>query len=155
MSPSQAVKTCFAKYYTFSARASRSEFWWFVLFLAIISSLVQSYVQSGNGTISIKFGLNFFLSTEAHWMENLFTLITFVPFIAALTRRLHDIGASGWRGLGYFAIIALVIASFFILPWQISAFALLIMLIIGIYFLASKSDTGPNKYGPNPYEVTP
>ncbi|MDA7966106.1 DUF805 domain-containing protein [Ruegeria sp.] len=153
MNLGEAVKTCFTKYYTFSGRASRSEFWWFVLFLAVISSLIQSYVQSGNGTISVKIGLNFYLSTEAHWLENLFTLTTLVPFIAALTRRLHDIGTSGWRGLGFFALLALIIASFFVLPWQISAFALLIAVAIGLFFLSRKSDHGTNQYGPNPYEV--
>ena len=153
MNPSQAVKTCFAKYYTFSGRASRSEFWWFVLFLSIISSVIQSYVQSGNGTISIKFGLNFFLSTEAHWLENVFTLVTFVPFIAALTRRLHDTGLSGWRGLGFVAILAATLASFFILPWQVSAFVLFVVLVISMFFLTRKSDHGTNQYGPNPYEV--
>ena len=153
MSPSQAVKTCFAKYYTFSGCASRSEFWWFVLFLSVISSVIQSYVQSGDGTLTIKFGLNFFLSTEAHWLENLFTLVTFVPFIAVFTRRLHDSGTSGWRGLGYLAMLALIVASFFVLPWQISAIVLLIALVIGIFFLSRNSDHGTNQYGPDPYEV--
>ena len=31
MGPIQSLKSCFAKYATFEGRASRSEFWWFVL----------------------------------------------------------------------------------------------------------------------------
>ena len=32
-----SIKTCFNKYAVFSGRASRSEFWWFALFILIIS----------------------------------------------------------------------------------------------------------------------
>ena len=42
-----AVKTCFSKYADFSGRASRSEYWWFVLaevIVLIVASLVHEYV---------------------------------------------------------------------------------------------------------------
>ena len=32
MTFAQSIETCFRKYATFKGRASRSEFWWFVLF---------------------------------------------------------------------------------------------------------------------------
>ena len=34
----QAIGTCFRKYVTFSGRAARAEFWWFVLLWAIVSA---------------------------------------------------------------------------------------------------------------------
>lgn len=33
----QAISTCFAKYATFSGRASRPEFWWFFLLQLLVS----------------------------------------------------------------------------------------------------------------------
>ena len=33
-----AIKTCFRKYADFSGRASRSEYWYFALFIALVST---------------------------------------------------------------------------------------------------------------------
>ncbi len=63
----------------------------------------------------------------------LFQLVMFLPGLAALSRRLHDTGKSGW----YFLLILIPI---------IGAIILLI-------FLASDSQEGPNKWGPNPKGV--
>lgn len=71
----ESIKVCLGKYADFSGRASRPEYWWFVLFI-IGGSLAASLV--GN----IVYGL--------------FTLATLLPSIAAATRRLHDTGRSGW-----------------------------------------------------------
>jgi uncharacterized membrane protein YhaH (DUF805 family) len=70
-----SIKVCFAKYADFNGTASRSEYWWFVLFL-IVASLV--------------------LSAIGPLVSGLFTLGTIVPSIAAATRRLHDTQRSGW-----------------------------------------------------------
>ena len=35
----QAISTCFSKYVTFQGRARRSEFWWWVLFIVIGSTI--------------------------------------------------------------------------------------------------------------------
>ncbi|WP_349679213.1 DUF805 domain-containing protein [Rhodoferax sp. UBA5149] len=34
----ESIKICFAKYADFSGRASRSEYWWFVLFTLLVSA---------------------------------------------------------------------------------------------------------------------
>jgi uncharacterized membrane protein YhaH (DUF805 family) len=73
-----AIKTCFTKYADFSGRASRSEYWWFVLFIIIVS-LATSFIST---TLSA-----------------LFTLATIVPSLAAAARRLHDSDRSGWMQL--------------------------------------------------------
>jgi len=46
----EAVKTCFNKYAEFKGRASRSEFWWFVLFYAI-ANLVANAISDKVGSI--------------------------------------------------------------------------------------------------------
>lgn len=71
----ESIKVCFNKYVDFSGRASRSEYWWFVLFVFL--------VQLGLGLFS-------------NWLALIFLLATLLPQIAAATRRLHDTGRSGW-----------------------------------------------------------
>ncbi len=71
----QAVKTCFTKYADFSGRAKRSEYWWFVLFIVIVSLVLSMFSQVLSG---------------------IFSLAVFVPSIAAAARRLHDTNRSGW-----------------------------------------------------------
>ena len=77
----ESVKTCFSKYADFSGEASRSEYWWFQLFgwLALL----------GAALISQKLGL-----------VVIFGL--FLPKLSVTTRRLHDLGRSGWWQLIYF-----------------------------------------------------
>jgi len=71
----ESIKVCFAKYADFSGRASRPEYWWFILFI-ILGGLAISLV-----------------SRE---LSGLFTLGTLLPSIAAAARRLHDTNRSGW-----------------------------------------------------------
>lgn len=71
-----AVKTCFTKYVGFDGRATRSEYWWWVLFMVLVS---------------VALGL-----LNLGMIGNLFSLATLLPSIAVGARRLHDIGKSGW-----------------------------------------------------------
>jgi uncharacterized membrane protein YhaH (DUF805 family) len=70
-----AITTCLTKYANFDGRASRSEFWWFLLFQVLVI-LVLSMMLSFVGTIA--------------------SLILLLPGLGAAVRRLHDIGKSGW-----------------------------------------------------------
>jgi uncharacterized membrane protein YhaH (DUF805 family) len=78
----QAIKTCLNKYATFSGRATRSEYWYFFLFLVTVN-IVASVLDS---TI---FGAMPVLYLIA-------TLALLVPSIAAGVRRLHDTDKAGW-----------------------------------------------------------
>lgn len=71
----ESIKVCFTKYADFNGTASRSEYWWFVLFI-VVASMVLSML----GSI----------------LSGLFALGTLIPSIAAATRRLHDTQRSGW-----------------------------------------------------------
>jgi uncharacterized membrane protein YhaH (DUF805 family) len=81
----ESVKVCFSKYADFNGRASRSEYWWFVLFIVLGSAATSLF---GN-TLSA-----------------LFSLATLLPSIAAATRRLHDTNRSGWWQLIIFVPVA-------------------------------------------------
>lgn len=70
-----AIKTCFSKYADFNGRATRSEYWWYVLFIVLVSIVLSEI----SGTLSV-----------------IFTLVTLLPSLAVGARRLHDTNRSGW-----------------------------------------------------------
>ena len=90
MNFSQAISACLSSYATFSGRASRPEFWWFFLFQVLASIAASMISELLNGLIVISLLL---------------------PGLAVGTRRLHDIGKSGWwqlimlTGIGYFLLM--------------------------------------------------
>ncbi len=69
------------QYVDFEGRASRQEFWMFVLFNFLIS-MVAAFIDR---MLGLRFGLN-----------QLYSLFVLLPSIAVSVRRLHDIGKSGW-----------------------------------------------------------
>ena len=79
-----AVKTCFNKYVTFSGRAVRSEFWYFILFL-LTGHLITWQLDS-----------MLFPTSAYSPLSSIFSLVTFLPNLAVSVRRLHDIDKSGW-----------------------------------------------------------
>ncbi len=83
-----------------------------------------------NVLISIFLSFLAAMNKNASILGSLYSLVLLVPGIAVSVRRLHDTNRSGWWGL-----ISLI-------P--------LIGTIILIVFLATDSDAGSNKYGPNP-----
>ena len=91
----ESIKTCLTKYVDFKGRASRSEFWWFVLFSAI--------VNFGTGAISDQ-------------LQIIVALALFLPYLAASIRRLHDIGKNWyWILIGIIPLIgALVLIYFYV-----------------------------------------
>ena len=91
--PIAAVIQGFRKYAVFGGRATRSEYWWWVLFIAIadlILIVVDDVIVNALGDYG-PFG-------------TLFWLATLLPGLAVTVRRLHDIGKSGWWLLAWYAI---------------------------------------------------
>jgi|TARA_Y100000389_G_scaffold24455_1_gene21134 uncharacterized membrane protein YhaH (DUF805 family) len=74
----KSIETCFYKYIEFNGRASRSEFWWFYLFV-----IICWIIGFALGPI----------------IEAIIILGLLIPYIAVQARRLHDIGKSGWLQL--------------------------------------------------------
>ncbi|MFI5754885.1 DUF805 domain-containing protein [Streptomyces sp. NPDC051569] len=90
-------------YAGFSGRARRKEFWMFVLF-HIIATLIVVAVDFAVGLNSILVGV--------------YVLGVFVPSLALIVRRLHDIGKSGWF---YFIILIPLVGQILLLVWFLTA----------------------------------
>jgi uncharacterized membrane protein YhaH (DUF805 family) len=81
----QAVQSGFSNYVNFRGRASRSEFWWFQLFLllaGIVAALLDLFTNTN-------------LLGDSP-LATLFWLATIIPDLAVTVRRLHDTDSSGW-----------------------------------------------------------
>lgn len=104
MSFTESVRTCFGKFATFDGRATRSEFWWFYLFVILVSAvgyipillLTILGASSGDGTVS---GVLAFLSVILWILWIVIVIALYIPFLAVGCRRLHDRGQSGWLQL--------------------------------------------------------
>lgn len=86
---------CLRKYATFSGRAGRAEFWFFALFVTLITialavaDVALGLAAGGTGVFS-----------------GIFTLLVVLPSIAVTVRRYHDTGRSGWWFLVNFIPLA-------------------------------------------------
>ena len=89
----EAIQSVFSKYATFSGRARRSEYWYFVLLQVIVTAVLNGLYSA---TESVAFSA----------ILVLFDLALLVPSLAVCWRRLHDIGRSG--GYYFFILIPLV-----------------------------------------------
>ena len=85
MSFQDAVRVCLRKYADFSGRARRSEYWWFVVFNAVVTT-IASVIDAIIGT---RFG-------STGLIQVLATLALLLPGLAVAVRRLHDVGRPGW-----------------------------------------------------------
>ncbi len=74
----ESIKTCFSKYADFSGRATRSEFWWWALFVTLTSAATGIVSDILSGVLS---------------------LAVLLPYLAVGARRLHDTDRSGWLQL--------------------------------------------------------
>lgn len=159
-----SVETCFLKCFTFSGRASRSEFWWFVLLLAILSFLVSNVPNWRFGDellLTFSIGAFFGLGMQPSWAMNLFTAAFFIPFLTLLARRTKDAGNAA-SNLFFLTFLAYAVSMFvlkaFPMAGILSGLNYANLAIFGCLLLiisVSKSQPSPNKYSPNPHEVSP
>lgn len=108
------------QYATFSGRAQRAEYWYFVLFV-LIGVFAASFVDAALGSSR---------GGDPGVLASVFVLAVIVPSVAVAARRLHDIGRSGW--------------------WQLINIVPLVGPIVLLVMLTKDSDPGDNRYGPNP-----
>ncbi len=122
----QAIASCFINYATFSGRAARSEYWYWVLFLTV-GRLATRILDAAI------FHSPFNEYFSVHPLNSIFSLVVLVPTLAVAVRRLHDVDRSGWWLLMYFTIIGMIYP---LLVWK-----------------CTKGTEGENRFGPNPLEI--
>jgi uncharacterized membrane protein YhaH (DUF805 family) len=146
----ESINNCFKNYATIRGRASRSEYWYFFLFL-LIGELIFVYLEelmpTYNGT-----AVNDLLAS-------IFLLVTILPYICVTVRRLHDINKSGWFFLLCYLNIIIAgsilsdgLKSNDIINHILFIYAILVLciLIIFLYMLIKKGDKTENRFGPVP-----
>lgn len=115
----QAIKSGFSNYSTWKGRASRSEYWWWYLFVVLVTLpfnllYMQTYFSVmvlGETDPSQVFNWAFFLLL-------IVGLALFLPTIAMLIRRLHDTDRSGgWFWIQLIPTVgSIIILVFTLLP---------------------------------------
>ena len=78
MNFTESIQTCYKKFFDFSGRASKSEYWWFQLYGIII------------------YGLLFVFQGDLALVFSILAIANTIPLWAAAVRRLHDTDKSGW-----------------------------------------------------------
>ncbi len=99
----EATRTCFSKYVTFSGRASRPEFWWFLLVYAVAMGIASYLDQTMFGgtvteTVAASDDGTVVAAEVVHRKrpaETLVWLVFFLPVLAAAWRRMQDTGRPG------------------------------------------------------------
>lgn len=170
----EAIWKCNRKYAMFKGRARRSEFWWFGLFVLILMLIPMGLAIAAVGI----FGKteNVFCFTILMPVASFGVVLwTIIPFLAVLTRRLHDVGRSGWWIVGDIIASAANCVTLNVVlgdaaqvssihnlqqAFNVSTTGWIVMLLfflvqIGLSFVIlvlslQDSHRGENKYGPSP-----
>ena len=132
MTFTSAIKQCYHKAFTLRGRASRSEYWFFCLYLLILCFVLVTIMvfmdsnlqDDDSGLVPNLMGLSILLSGLA-------LFIHIVPMFSVTLRRLHDGNMPGWLLLlSIIPVGNLILFIFMLLP----------------------ATPGDNPYGPNPHD---
>ena len=160
----EAIKSCLRQYVGFAGRATRAEYWWWVLGIVVMHILLSTL----DGII---FG---FEPDSVRLLDPVFGLATLLPSLAVTARRLHDIGRTGWWQLAWIVlgilgviplVVAVVLAFLGGVSWAAAIGQALVGLVISlaiwiglvvwqIWWLASQGQAGPNRHGADPRALT-
>jgi uncharacterized membrane protein YhaH (DUF805 family) len=99
----------FTRYFDFSGRSRRKEYFYFLIFVLVASFAVGIYAG--------------FTKTDVKILTAIIELGVFVPSLAVGVRRMHDTDHRGW--------------------W-------LLVPLVNLYFVFSKGQVGPNRFGNDP-----
>jgi len=117
------------QYAEFTGRATRQEFWMWVLWVIGIS-IVLGIIDGVAGTNIVIAGTPE-MPVNQGILGGAFSLFALIPGISIAVRRLHDTGKSGaWWFLNFVCVIGTVVL---------------------IVFYATSSSPEDNQYGPNPH----
>ncbi|MGA1511504.1 MAG: DUF805 domain-containing protein [Aquiluna sp.] len=123
-----ALRTFWKRYRDFRGRSRRSEYWFIQLFLVVTNIAVAIIDLALMG-----WDVDRFIANGGGGIVGLvWILVTIVPALAVLVRRLHDTGKSGW--------------------WALVGLLPLVGAIVLLVFTVTDSSPGENKFGISPKE---
>lgn len=133
MGPIKAVTTSYARMFNLTGRATRSEYWWFMLFQIIASALIGVamvyYVMSLGAQLDENSDPAQLLPYGGLISLGWFVLFT-IPATTSLVRRLHDSDHSGW--------------------WYWIVLVPIVGIIVLFIFMVLPSSEGSNRFGRHP-----
>lgn len=137
----EAINLYFKNFFNFGGRSTRSEYWYSVLFVFLVSV--------GVGFVSVFIG-----ESAGNFLRVVQAVALFIPSLSIQFRRLHDAGRSGvWSFVSIIALIMSVFASLAADSFHeilgIIAVGSMISLVFGIVLLVfcCMPSVGPNKWG--------
>ncbi|MGA1469583.1 MAG: DUF805 domain-containing protein [Aquiluna sp.] len=123
-----ALRSFWKRYRDFRGRSRRSEYWFIQLFLVVTNIAVAIIDLALMG-----WDVDRFIANGGGGIVGLvWILVTIVPALAVLVRRLHDTGKSGW--------------------WALVGLLPLVGAIVLLVFTVTDSSPGENKFGISPKE---
>ncbi len=134
--------------FAFSGRATRPEYWFFVLFDMIAIILLLGFFSLMGIFLSINKNI-------AQIPVYAYVAVSMVPAFAVSWRRLHDRGMSGWWNVAPYGLYIACACGIWskllprsIAPWS---FALTYALYLGLYIICMlDGQPGPNRFGADP-----
>jgi uncharacterized membrane protein YhaH (DUF805 family) len=123
----EAVRSCLTQYANFQGRASRSEYWFWTFFVALLVTAgfvamgIADVIVGGNSA-GIIFGI----------LAVIAGLGLFLPSLAVAIRRLHDTNSSGWW---YLLVLLPYVGGLIMFVWY-----------------CIKGTDGENRFGPDPLQ---
>ena len=124
----RALRSFWKRYRDFRGRSRRSEYWFIQLFLVVTNIAVAIIDLALMG-----WDVDRFIANGGGGIVGLvWILVTIVPAVAVLVRRLHDTGKSGW--------------------WALVGFLPLVGAVVLLVFTVTDSSPGENKFGLSPKE---
>ena len=124
----RALRSFWKRYRDFRGRSRRSEYWFIQLFLVVTNIAVAIIDLALMG-----WDVDRFIANGGGGIVGLvWILVTIVPAVAVLVRRLHDTGKSGW--------------------WALVGFLPLVGAVVLLVFTVTDSSPGENKFGVSPKE---
>lgn len=101
--PLSVIKSCFVQFADFSGTASKYQYWWFLVFVLLISALAEIISPV---------------------LRQFVTVLILLPFLAVGTRRLNDAGQNVWWQLMYLVPFGFIVVLFYMTKDSIQQSAL-------------------------------
>jgi len=143
LSPIGYVQKCFRLFVDGKGRARRAEYWWWVAFF-MVAMIIAFAIDGAVG------GYNVYTSMpNTQYLSGALYIALIAPGVSVLSRRLHDIGQSGWLAaaiVGGYLVGGVMTMSLIEAGAVLTLIAALSALVVGLI----PSRPGANQYGPNP-----